>query len=159
MMKMAKASEADLKMAMDLCTALESFERYRCFPEAMRPDPDDLAPFDADNGEHCREAMEHLLTLVRSASLMRVVYGMAVVVDPRNEVVDPDADTLEVHPKFAALEADAARLRWMLAGNGYFLEEAMLCGNSPCSEKEQAEARHRIDDEMKTQNVRAEPPP
>lgn len=44
--------------------------------------------------------------------------------------------------------ADAARMRWMLAGNGYFLEEAMLCGHSPCSAEEQAEARRRIDEAM-----------
>jgi hypothetical protein len=44
--------------------------------------------------------------------------------------------------------ADAARMRWMLAGNGYFMEEEMLCGHGPCSEKEQAEARQKIDEQM-----------
>jgi hypothetical protein len=38
---------------------------------------------------------------------MRVVFGMAVVLDPRNEVVDPDADTLEIHPKYAAAISQA----------------------------------------------------
>jgi hypothetical protein len=28
------------------------------------------------------------------------VWGMTVLLDPRNEIVDPDADTLEIHPKF-----------------------------------------------------------
>lgn len=113
-MKMAKASEADMQMAMDLANALEAYERYRCFPEALRPDPDDLAPFDEDNGEHCREAMEHLLKLVRSASLTRVVFGMAVLLDPRNKMVDPEADTLEHHPDTGDAKKDAERLSWLL---------------------------------------------
>lgn len=99
-MKMAKASEADLKMAMDLCNALEALERWEKFPDALRPDPSDPAVFDIDDHEHCKEVLEYLLQLVRSASLMRVVWGMAVLIDPRNEIVDPSADTLEVHPKF-----------------------------------------------------------
>jgi hypothetical protein len=48
----------------------------------------------------------------------------------------------------AADEADAKRMRWMLAGNGYFMEEEMLCGHGPCSEKEQDEARRQIDAAM-----------
>lgn len=97
-MKIAKASEADLKMAMELMNALESLERYRTFPEGMRSDPDDYADFDADNSEHCREVMEYLLKLTGGASLMRVVFGMAVLLDPANQCVDPAADTLEHHP-------------------------------------------------------------
>ncbi len=40
---------------------------------------------------------------------------------------------------------DADRLRWMLSGHGYFLEEEMLCGTGPTSDEEKAEARERID--------------
>ena len=41
--------------------------------------------------------------------------------------------------------ADARRFRWLLAGNGYFLEEQMLCGHFPCDEVEQDSAREQID--------------
>ena len=41
--------------------------------------------------------------------------------------------------------ADALRLRWMLAGNGYFLEEAGLCGHGVGDEDK---ARRAIDAEM-----------
>jgi len=44
--------------------------------------------------------------------------------------------------------ADARRLRWLLSGNGYFLEEAQLCGCGPCSQDEQDVARLAIDEEM-----------
>jgi hypothetical protein len=44
--------------------------------------------------------------------------------------------------------ADAARFRWMLANNGYFLEEEGLC-NGGGTETEQDEARKAIDKAMK----------
>ena len=43
---------------------------------------------------------------------------------------------------------DAARFRWLLDGNGYFLEEAGLCGHAPCSPQEQSDARRAIDEAM-----------
>lgn len=45
--------------------------------------------------------------------------------------------------------ADAARFRWILNGNGYFMEEESLCGHGPCSEEEQDDARLAIDQEIK----------
>ena len=55
------------------------------------------------------------------------------------------------HDALAALKtaesdaADAERFRWLLDGHGYFMEEEMLCGHSPCSQEEQDEARRKID--------------
>lgn len=47
-----------------------------------------------------------------------------------------------------SIEADAARFRWLLNGNGYFMEEEMLCGHSPCEEEEKDGARIAIDKAM-----------
>lgn len=44
--------------------------------------------------------------------------------------------------------ADARRFRWLLNGNGYFMEENSLCGSSPCREGEQDDAREWIDKEI-----------
>lgn len=43
---------------------------------------------------------------------------------------------------------DANRMRWLLSGHGYFMEEEMLCGHGPCSKEEQDEARRQIDAAM-----------
>jgi hypothetical protein len=44
-------------------------------------------------------------------------------------------------------EADAERFRWLLDGNGYFMdEEDLWCGHDPVSEKEKDKARKKIDD-------------
>lgn len=53
-----------------------------------------------------------------------------------------------------SIEADAKRMRWLLNGNGYFMEELHLCGHAPCDEKEQDDARREIDEAMSRYDVR-----
>lgn len=113
-MKMAKASDADLSMAMDLSSAFEALTQrfYPTMPQAVAKvvDEDDSEHFNRDDQEQCTRALGHLLELAESASLMRVVYGCAVMLDPRNRCVDPDADTIEHHPDAkAGLQARVAQ--------------------------------------------------
>lgn len=53
-----------------------------------------------------------------------------------------------------SIEADAKRMRWLLDGRGYFMEEEGLCGDGPCSEQEQDDARRAIDEAMSWYDVR-----
>ena len=105
-MKMARASEADMRMAMELCSAMDLLgQRFvPCMPEAIEElgADDESEPFDCDDDAQCGRAMRHLLEIAERGSLMRVIWGMAVVLDPSNELLDPDADTLEKHPKTVA---------------------------------------------------------
>lgn len=103
-MKMAKASDADLKMAIELASALEALNNRWCptMPEKIAKPPGDNAEvehFSLYDDEHCRRVCEYLVRLTRSASLFRVVMGMAVILDPANKIVDLNADTLEHHPE------------------------------------------------------------
>lgn len=108
-MKMAKASDADLKVAMDLCQALESLGgRWGpVMPEAIArsEDGDESEEFDVENHQQCQRVIEHLVELAGRASLFRVVYGCAVMLDPDNKLVDSVADTIEHHPDRLNLEA------------------------------------------------------
>ncbi len=113
-MKMAKASEADLSMAEELVAALDALgHRWcPCMPTAIQKlkGDDDSEPFDREDDEQCGRAMRHLLDLVDSASLFRVVWGMVVLLAPQNRCVDPAADTIEHHPDAeAGLAARVAR--------------------------------------------------
>lgn len=114
-MKMAKASKADMEMALKLCSALEAIDR-RFFPEGAEGenDPDE---FDLGDDEHCGMALRHLYDILQGGSIGRVIWGMYVLMDPTNKIIDPDASTLELHPEFAAAEADADRYRWLKACN------------------------------------------
>jgi hypothetical protein len=101
-MKMAKASEADMRMAMELVAAFDLLGQrfYPCMPEAIEKPDDDCESerFDRDDDAQCGRAMRHLLDLTGSASLSRVIYGMAVLLDPANRCVDPNLDYIEHHP-------------------------------------------------------------
>lgn len=111
-MKLAKASPADLEMAMELCAALEALTcRWDpSVPEkiARLKDREETERYDRHNAEQNARVMEYLRSLVGGASLMRVVYGCTVMLDPANRCVDPDADTIEHHPDILELAAAKA---------------------------------------------------
>lgn len=110
-MKMAKASEADMEMALKLCSALEAMDR-RFFPEGAEGE-NDPEYFDCDDDAHCGQALRHILRILQGGSIGRVIWGMYVMLDPANKVVDPDADTLEDHPDTVAAMRDRERMDWL----------------------------------------------
>lgn len=106
-MKMAKASEADLKMACELASMLEGFERGH-FPPGDDGEADD---FCIDLGTHCQSAMDMILEKLTEGSLFRVVYGMTVLLNPKNEAIDHSCDHLDHHPKVRMHDELVAALR------------------------------------------------
>ena len=103
---MAKATDADIEEAMDFCNAMSAITQNwsPTMPEGIGDDEGEY--FDIENDRHCGRVLRHLVGLVNNASLVRVVFGCAVMLDPRNKLVDPAADTIEHHPDtVAALEA------------------------------------------------------
>ena len=105
-MKMAKASEADMKMALELSSMLEGFERGH-FPE----EDGEFRDFDESKMDHRSEALEMIFNKVRAGSLFRVAFGMSVLLDPKNEAIDHSLDYLEHHPKVKAHDELVAALR------------------------------------------------
>jgi hypothetical protein len=102
-MKMARASEADIEAALKVCQIMDQLDK-RYMPSD--DDSEELEFFDRDDAEQCQTVIGMLLDATCDTSLFRVVFGMACVLDPRNELLDPDADTIEKHPKIiAALKA------------------------------------------------------
>jgi hypothetical protein len=106
-MKMARASEADMEAAFKVCRILDEIDK-RYMPSD--DDSEELEFFDRDDAEQCQKVVGMLLDATRRTSLFRVVFGMSVVLDPCNELLDPGADTIEKHPKIVeALEAMKAK--------------------------------------------------
>lgn len=110
-MKMAKASEADLKMALELASMLEGFEQGY-FPG--NDDDEGAELFNDGSPDDCLRAMEMILYKLQLGSLSRVVFGMSVLLDPKNEAVDPDCDYLEHHPKVRMHDELVEALRSLL---------------------------------------------
>ena len=96
-MKMAKASEADIEMAMTLANYCDSINR-RQMPDALSNDADHIEWLDSDDCEQYDRLLHGLQELLDKGSISRVVWGMAVVCDPSNELIDPNDDTLAHHP-------------------------------------------------------------
>lgn len=107
-MEMAKATPTDLKAAIDLSNAMDALSKGFLPPEMTNPSGEDSDRYDAQ--QHAAAVLEHLCQIAAQGSLFRVSFGMSVLLDPANEVVDPTATTLQFHPKFGALDAAARRM-------------------------------------------------
>lgn len=99
-MKMAKATEADISAAIEVAQILDAIGK-RFMPMCLcNSDDDDTEWFDIDSHDDCRKVIQKLLDIERGANVFRAAFGMAVLMDSANEVVDPDSDILEMHPKY-----------------------------------------------------------
>lgn len=111
-MKMAKASPEDLDMALDLISVLDDIERGY-FPHRFSdPDVESSEWIDTEDHEQYDRLIDNLRRLLNRGSIGRVIMGMAVVCDPANECIDPDADCIEHHPMRQQLEAAALWSLW-----------------------------------------------
>lgn len=96
-MKMAKASKADLDMAMTLANYCDSISRGH-MPDALSKDEESIEWLDSNDLDQYQRLLHGLQELLDQGSIFRVVWGMAVVCDPENACIDPEADTIEHHP-------------------------------------------------------------
>lgn len=125
-MKMAKASEQDIEAAGKLMTLLNDLSSG--YHPATDQDEDDERQvyFDPDDRQHLRALYDALEKILDSAPGMpvRVIGGMCyVIMWDKNRIIDPDADTLEMHPIHVQNAKDAARWRYIrgklaFTGNG-----------------------------------------
>lgn len=110
-MKMAKASQADIDMALDMISVFDDIERGY-FPHRFSdPESESIEWLDTTNRQQYDKLISNLRGLLNRGSIGRVIMGMAVLCDPKNECIDPDADCLEHHPKRQQMES---ALLWTL---------------------------------------------
>lgn len=119
-MKMAKASEADLKVSLALAGVLEDIDSGY-FPrdvalgtngdESDDGEDEPHVHFDPDDPKHLRALYDRLKYCLRAApgGVARVLYGMDVLLDPANAIVDPGVTHLALHPRIEAALARAAK--------------------------------------------------
>ena len=122
-MKMAKPSDEDIRLAMDIARIVEDLEqRYR--PELVFGEDDQELWLDTESIDELQAVVEKIREIAARGSIFRVVFGMAVAIDPKNAVFDPDADTLELHPILLDALRDAKRYRHLRTlGPGRLLDE------------------------------------
>ena len=103
-MKMAKASERDIDAAGNAMSVMNDISSG--YYPAREGDEDAPTFFDPDDEAHLRRFYDLMkATLDRSPGWPgRVIGGMCyVILYSENQVIDQNADTLEIHPRFAAV--------------------------------------------------------
>lgn len=119
-MKIAKASKRDIDAAGELLSILNAIDAQFGGPFLHEDAPEDLlellgdGDFDPDNQLHLQVLYNHLARLLDKVPSFhnRIIGGMCyVIMYEANEIVDPDSDVLDLHPKLKAALADAGRLQ------------------------------------------------
>lgn len=107
-MKMAKATEKDIDAAGDAMSVLNDISSGY-YPARDGEDDDGVTFFDPDEFTQLRRFYDLMKrTLDASPGWPgRVIGGMCfVILFDKNEIVDPSADTLELHPRFLPTTAE-----------------------------------------------------
>lgn len=107
-MKMAKASQADLELGLAITSVIEACERGMMPADLCEDeDADDYEDFYRCNQRQCYEVLNHILDIAEKGSLARVTWGMFILLDPENKILDPNVDHLALHPELS----DAGQMR------------------------------------------------
>lgn len=114
-MKMAKPSERDIDAAGNAMSLLNAIDRGD-YP--AREDEED-APncFDEDDPDHLRRFYDAMMGTLKAGPGWpgRVIGGMCyVIMFKENEILDPESDVLDLHPKFVKQEEQLAAARALL---------------------------------------------
>jgi hypothetical protein len=117
-MKMAKATKEDMDAAMLLLGILEDVDsgRYPRRVDGTEPSEDlhddDCEPghFRPDQEDHLRAFYDRVMhcVRVRPSGISRVIWGFDTIMF--NNILDPDKKTLELHPRFKDVSAEALEL-------------------------------------------------
>ncbi len=114
-MKVARADAKDLDAGMMLLGLLDTVSSGY-YPSDTDDEDDGPLRFDSEDPTHLAQLWKRLNACFDAAPGFqgRVIFGAATLMDPRNKVIDPEADCLELHPALKAAQQDAERLEWLM---------------------------------------------
>lgn len=99
MMKVARADENDFEAALQLLGLLDTVSKGY-YPSD--PDGEEHAPlrFDEDDPAHLMKLWARLKACLDHAPGFqgRVIFGGLTLMDPRNRIIDEQADVIQLHP-------------------------------------------------------------
>ena len=114
-MKIARADEKDIEAGLALLGLLDTVSGGY-YPSANDDEDDGPTFFDADDKDHLEQLWKRLDSIFDSAPGFqgRVIFGGVTLMDPRNEVIDPDDDCIALHPRLTKALEDAEKFRGLL---------------------------------------------
>lgn len=107
-MKVAKPSPRDLDAALDLLGLLDAISRDYYPTDPSQPDDDAPTFIDHESLEHLQHVLQQLRGVLDKAPGFqgRVLFGAAMLMDPRNRVLNPDLDYIALHPRLGGQRAE-----------------------------------------------------
>ncbi|MGA4642274.1 hypothetical protein ACQKC8_16505 [Stutzerimonas stutzeri] len=143
-MKMAKPSANDIAAAEELMHVLQLIDARFGGPWSEPDAGDSLSEllangeeaFDSDSDLHLRTLYNNLARLLRDAPNFhgRVISGMChVIMFEMNQILDPDSDCIDLHPRFAKQAKSNTDLRSALAEATECLKLALTGGQVPAA--------------------------
>lgn len=99
-MKIAKPDAADLDAALNLMGLLDTVSKGYYPSDPDNEDANEPLMFDEDNPEHLKKLWARLKQCLDKAPGFqgRVIFGGVTLMDPRNRIIDDQADVLQLHP-------------------------------------------------------------
>lgn len=136
-MRMARATDEDMKVGYELMALL--YDMDRGYYPARLGDKSEGGPthFDSDNHEHLEYLFQRIYEIAdKSGSFGRIMGGLSVFLNPKNDIVDFSDDCIELSPglkeaikekeELDKLKAENDRLRSLLAEK--VVDSTMLTG-------------------------------
>lgn len=126
-MKVSKATNQDVDAIFDIIGLLDIVRDGEMPNENEESDPKEnigkwalLEALDATEEEYVsnkvnhfiRQALKRLLSIHSSAYPMRAAMNLSCFLEPSNEIIDPENNVLELHPKIHQAILDSERLEW-----------------------------------------------
>jgi hypothetical protein len=117
-MKIAKASDDDFTAALTLMNVLEAVANYEMPPELAHEAGSLGERYDSNDREHNRALVMYLQTMYHAnpSALTRIIFGLSALTNPANQITDPDADVIALHPRIKHALASVSTAVPALAG-------------------------------------------
>lgn len=130
-MKMARAKASDIEAALEIAGILDEMDGgyYPRRADGKHHDEDPTF-FDENDPKHLRALYDALKAQTKKGGLFRVVFGMSVLLDERNEIVDTACDNLQLHPRLRAALDDAKRFQHVLARRMIACHDSARCDDA-----------------------------
>lgn len=114
-MRIAVATEDDIKSIVDVFNIINVVQSG--FMPSNKPGvPDEDEFFDRHSGSDCIQVLRRILDAEEKGSAFRAIDNLVALLDPINEVIDPSADHLKLHPKIEKCAKERDELLAALKG-------------------------------------------
>lgn len=100
-LRITKASDDDMMWGLTLMNVIEAVANNEMPPELAKEAGALGERYDSKDREHNRALVLYLQTMhhARPGALTRILFGLSALTNPENQIIDPDAEFIALHPR------------------------------------------------------------